>query len=574
MTAPTTTEPDAAVIEPGEGGYPESPQPCQYGSESAVKSLLFRDEDAYVPTCADHEDEARAALTEAGETVVGEVDIEQDTETPNDVEPVVAAAVEPAVIEVGPETDGEMALNFPVLVIEAVETSDGRFLNAGSLTHRALPLSLLACPESAHGGNDPDAAVVVGRIDTLTRTPGPDVVSKRTGEPFPEGSFVWSATGAMYSDVTVGKHNIGDLVRRRFLRGVSVDLAGMDVELIGEDEALADADHPRRRMVAHAAEISAATLVPIPAFGDAYVEIAGEDLAPAPVMLDEIPEGLAASAFPAWRSAEVGDYPALVAAGEEHTGGMIALVPANPDELTVEGGEPAEEIHLTLAYLGEDVTGWGPDERAAVLDHVRGWAADTAPIEADVMGWALFNPTGANDREPCAVHLVSGDGLPDAKGAMRDHDASEHPVFLPHVTAGYGVPLDALSFIGPVVFDRVRVALGMDVVDFDLGKSAEQAPTEEEAPVVAAAAELIEPEGMDEPDAPDEVGMPDAPQSCEFGDHPAVMSLMFDEDTKYLPTCAYDEQQGRDLIEQNGATVGRVVEIVQPDTDNAEEIPA
>lgn len=214
----------------------------------------------------------------------------------------------------GPAVDGEIPLRFPVLVLEGVETSDGRFLEAGSLTHRALPIPLLALPESAHGGDEPGPAGVVGRIDTLTRTPGPEVISPRTGEPFPEGTFVWSGTGAMSSTARVGNYDVADMFRRRFLRGVSVDLAGMDYEIIGEGGMAADPEHPRRQMVAHAADIAAATLVCIPAYGDAYAEDATEPAVSAPATLEDIPEGLAASAFPAWRSAEVGDYPALAAA--------------------------------------------------------------------------------------------------------------------------------------------------------------------------------------------------------------------------------------------------------------------
>lgn len=35
---------------------------------------------------------------------------------------------------------------------------------------------------------------------------------------------------------------------------------------------------------------------------------------------------------------------------------MVALVPAGADELTVTGGDSAADLHLTLAYLGDDVT--------------------------------------------------------------------------------------------------------------------------------------------------------------------------------------------------------------------------
>ncbi len=397
------------------------------------------------------------------------------------IEPVEMPA-EPAVEEVAPADAGEWAVRFPVMAVEHLDTSDGRYLTPGQIMSRACPMTILAQPFSSHGGAEPPYAVTVGRLDSMERVPGPSVVSRATGEPFGEGTFVWVGHGAVDPTIDVHGLNIGNLLKRRFLNGASVDLAGMDVEMVGEGGLAADPEHPRRQMIAHSAEIAAITLCPIPAFGDAYVELVDQDVPDEPVAPEDLPEGFCASAFPAWRSAEVGDYPALVAAGEEeHTGGMIALVPANPDELTVEGGEPAEEIHLTLAYLGEDVTGWGEDERATVLDHVRGWAADTAPIEADVMGWALFNPTGANDREPCAVHLVAGAGLLDAKGAMGDHDTSEHPVWIPHMTAGYGVTIDALSFIGPITFDRVRVALAGESEVFELGTpSADVSPVEEE----------------------------------------------------------------------------------------------
>lgn len=618
------------------------------------------------------------------------------TETVNAVTPVV----EPT----GPAVDGEMPVRFPVVVIEGLDTSDGRYLAPDSLSFRALPISLLAQIESAHGGDEPGPAVLVGRVDALERHPGPDVVSARTGEPFPEGTFVWSGTGAVSTTAVINGHNVADLVRRRFLRGVSVDLAGMDYEIVGEDGLALDPENPRRQLVTHSAEIAAVTLVPIPAFGDAYVELADEETVPDPITAEELPAGLMASAVPAWRSAEVGDecglcMAGLVAAGEDlgtyveqmrdrlgaelgndeiagwgentellldlytllaltrgddvtsqdvhdawsvaiqrsdpehrslvpfdelapdvqamddryrdaiaaaargevaevgepaeadepvavtaagdegpHTGGMIALVPADPGVLVVDGGDPAEELHLTLAYLGDDVSDLDESGRAMILSDARGVAEQMAPVEAEIMGHAAFNPTGANDRDPCAVYLVSGPGLPDVKAAFAGHDTSEHPVFLPHVTAGYGLAPGDLSYVGPVVFDRLRVALGAEVTDFPLGDPAEEEPAEDD--LVASAPLAAEPGDLPPDGAPDgEVGMPDAPQPCQFGDEPAVRSLLFDEGERYLPVCDDHEQQGRDLISQNGATVTDVVDIEQseddmPDTEQPDAVVA
>jgi hypothetical protein len=629
-------------------------------------------------------------------------------------------AVDPAV-EIADETAGELRVRFPVLVIEGMPTSDGRLIEPGALTPRALPLSLLAQAEASHGGDDPGPAVVIGRLDSMERRPGPEVTSRRTGEPFPEGTFVWSAEGVIDAN-----HPVADLVRRGFLRGVSVDLAGMDYEIVGDDGApMADGDWGSGgRLITHAAELAAATLVPVPAFGDAYGELADDPEPLVPVAPEDLPEGLLASAVPAWRSPEVGDLvavvaaatsgsyveqmrdrivevlgadeiegwgenaerlldlytllaltrgadvtpedahdvwsvaisrtdpthrslipfdelapdvqamddkyrdaivtaatapgeggaaitaaadegmpvrippdsveqltavidtgaerdatdlataivehiaqqwaldepvtedelpadeavvaaaseeqggfpedpqpcsvgdepavesivfrdgsayaavcaehrqqvldelaaagevvdeivpigaaeegapvePVVAAAGEPHTGGMIALIPADPSALVVDGGDPAEDLHLTLAYLGDDVTGMDEEVRAALLADVEAQAATLPPVEAEVMGHAAFNPTGANDREPCAVYLVSGPGLPDVKAAFAAHDVGDHPVFLPHITAAYGLEPSALNFVGPVVFDRFRVALGEDVHDFPLGAPAE-----------------------------------------------------------------------------------------------------
>jgi hypothetical protein len=557
----------------------------------------------------------------------------------------VVEAVEP--VELLEETDtGEWRVRFPVLVLEGMDTSDGRFIEAGALTHRALPLSLLAQTESAHGGDEPGPAVIVGRIDTLERVPGPDVVSRRTGEPFPDGTFVWVATGAIDPSLDIDGRNLGNLVRRRYLRGVSVDLVGMDYDILGmpmseNDPGLpVDPDNPARQLITHAAEIAAATLVPIPGFGDAYMELEGEASVPDPITVEELPEGLLASAVPAWRSSEVGDEcglclagllaagdlaevkvpadaveqlrtvidtggdrdaeqlaaaildyirenwtdpdedavddepPAVTAAADDapHTGGMIALVPADPDALVVEGGDPAEQLHLTLAYLGEDVTAWGEEQRAAVLDAVRQLAEVTPPVEAEVMGHAAFNPTGANDREPCAVYLVSGDMQPALKGEAAAFDVSEHPVFLPHVTAGYGLDPGALSFVGPLVFDRLRVALGEEVTDYPLGEPRAEDPDDEEPGEELVAAAAVPDEVVLEP--ADEVGIPDAPQPCEFGDHPAVRSLLFGEGEAYVPVCDEHEEQARERIAEAGDEVTGIVEIEQPDdeAEPAEEV--
>jgi 2'-5' RNA ligase len=164
---------------------------------------------------------------------------------------------------------------------------------------------------------------------------------------------------------------------------------------------------------------------------------------------------------------------------QEHTGGMIALVPADPGSLAVDGGDPADELHLTLAYLGNDVAGMSEAMREALTAHVAQFSQDVEPLETRIMGHALWNPDGGpdGDMEPCAIYQVQDDErINSARMYAQDMAAmvmgadfpQQHPGFLPHVTAGYGIQPSALSYAGPVTFDRVRLALGGDVTDFPL----------------------------------------------------------------------------------------------------------
>jgi hypothetical protein len=162
---------------------------------------------------------------------------------------------------------------------------------------------------------------------------------------------------------------------------------------------------------------------------------------------------------------------------EEHTGGMIALIPRAEDaaKMVVDGGDPVEEMHLTLTYLGDDVTTWDAGRLAAAAGAAGSAAAQIAAVSARVMGHGVFNPDGHADREPCAVYLVGDSAVlsPLRAALVPFAEHEQHEPFIPHVTAGFGVPVDKLSFTGDVVFDRLRVALGPQVLDFPLGDAEE-----------------------------------------------------------------------------------------------------
>lgn len=398
--------------------------------------------------------------------------------------------------------EGAHPILLPVMAIEGYDTADGRYLEPGGIDHHALPITLYAQTRTPDGGKGHDNADIVGAVTEMWRTPGPEVISKQTGQPFPEGTFVWSGRAWMYEDTPAFR-----LVRDRALSGNSVDMSNVDGVLEyaeGVDPDDPDAQPIRMRM---SGTIGATTLVGQPAFPDAYVELDGELL---------VPEGgqvLTASAV-SFRSAELGDWCAPCAAGQplattssealngeapevkpRRTDGMVALIPAEASSLAVDGGDPVEDLHLTLAYLGEDVMSWRPEEREAVHEMARRLttpladelgaepvAARIAPLEARVFSHAVFNPDGGpdGDKEPAAVYLFGdgGDELrwahdlthSELRSALGDSTLPEqHSPFHPHVTAGYGLDVNALNFTGPVRFDRLRVALGDEVTDYPLG---------------------------------------------------------------------------------------------------------
>lgn len=328
-------------------------------------------------------------------------------------------SIEPAPaepVEVTDETADEMRVRFPVLVIEGLDTSDGRWLAPGSLTPRALPLTLLAQPESSHGGDDPGPAIAVGRIDTIERVPGPDVVSARTGEPFPEGTFIWRGTGVISTSAEYKGQNIANMVRKQYLRGVSVDLVGMDYELLGEDGyADVDPEHPRRTLVTHAAEIGAATLVALAAFGDAYVELEGDT---GPV---EPPADLVASAAPAWRSSEVGDYETL----PEDTTGPVATVEVPADAVAqiakvIDTGEERDAGQLASDIVAHITTTWGSPVAPDAEEQADETAMADQPAPADAVEGEPSTPdeTGMPDQpqecelgsEPATHSLIFAGG--------------------------------------------------------------------------------------------------------------------------------------------------------------------
>jgi len=182
-----------------------------------------------------------------------------------------------------------------------------------------------------------------------------------------------------------------------------------------------------------------------------------------------------------------------------HTGAMVALIPTIEDaaRLAVDGGLPVEEIHLTLAYLGE-AADLGAQGKQDVIDAVSRNVNGLPVLAADVFAAAAFNPGDTNDREPCLVYLISGDPV-DAVHDLVDEAMfdvlspapipPQHRPWFAHVTGIYTGDLalisDLAARVGPITFDRVRLAFAGDVIDIPLIPDTERDPALE--PVAASA---------------------------------------------------------------------------------------
>lgn len=208
-------------------------------------------------------------------------------------------------------------------------------------------------------------------------------------------------------------------------------------------------------------------------------------------LVDERPGFSEAEAYAFLAGADTSVFsvpPIVVAAAEVHTGAMIALIPSDDHlrRLAVAGGEPRDQLHTTLVYLGEadDIS---PNAKRQIVERVEFVASNRGPIAAEGFALSVFNPPGhvkddGKDRDACIVLGVSGSEL-DVVHTLTLVAVSEvigkgftlpeqHRPWIPHITLTYTDDVSRVQEltdrVGPVVYDRIRVAFAGDVHDVPL----------------------------------------------------------------------------------------------------------
>lgn len=211
----------------------------------------------------------------------------------------LATAVETGLPVAPTEVEGgadAQPFTMPIMVLEGVDTGDGRYIRPGALTWRDLPLVVMALTKTTMGH---DEAELVARIDTIERVDASALIDAKTGVPYgntPTDGPVQAlkCSGVFTSQVEAEK--IIELVRDKFLRGVSADISDVkaEIEMLDDDGNLlpegeqadeeegdildilfGDSGNMRESIVE--GRIMGATICPFPAFEGAYIEISSGD---------------------------------------------------------------------------------------------------------------------------------------------------------------------------------------------------------------------------------------------------------------------------------------------------------
>lgn len=168
-----------------------------------------------------------------------------------------------------------------------------------------------------------------------------------------------------------------------------------------------------------------------------------------------------------------------------HTGVMVALYPdvGAAKAIAAQQGvtEPVDELHLTLAFLGDSSETALATNKDKLIAAVKQWAVEKGQaLKGTINGLGRF--FHAEDDQTNAV-FVSPDvpGLPELRQSLCDwikqsgFDYAQNHGFTPHITVAY-VPLDAptptIRIETPVTFSQVTLAWGDERYDYPLGQRA------------------------------------------------------------------------------------------------------
>jgi 2'-5' RNA ligase len=206
---------------------------------------------------------------------------------------------------------------------------------------------------------------------------------------------------------------------------------------------------------------------------------------------------------------------AIVAAAEDaevHTGAMIAIYPPIEIAELLAGpkatDEPAEELHVTLAFLGE-ADEYDSEARGRIAECIAAVCSQRESFEASVQGAGWFVGKEGGDGAP-QWYSINGVGLARLRTQLVDRlsefgiELPEDYDFVPHMTVRYGEPaVTEIPAGGEAKWsvDNVYLVMAGDRMEFPFNRPSEVS-LEEAAPDIA---EIVAPDVEETVPADDEI---------------------------------------------------------------------
>jgi len=163
-----------------------------------------------------------------------------------------------------------------------------------------------------------------------------------------------------------------------------------------------------------------------------------------------------------------------------HTGVMIShsIDPNVAKSLAVPGGEPHDKMHVTLAYLGKDLSS---GQVEAVRQAMKRHAAQSEAYTGKIAGHGMFAPSETSEGRRVHCALVDSPDMHDFRqGVCKAIESTGVKVvkshgFTPHVTLKYlekgeAAPTDELPE-QPLSFDDIVMSVGGDHQSFKMSKA-------------------------------------------------------------------------------------------------------
>jgi 2'-5' RNA ligase len=159
-------------------------------------------------------------------------------------------------------------------------------------------------------------------------------------------------------------------------------------------------------------------------------------------------------------------------------GVMIALYPPKEiaDKLTIKGGVPSDEMHVTLVYMGNINDIPNHDE---LVDTVKAFAKGKDKITGKISGLGRFNGSGSSNNKDVLYASVDLPILPEFRqGLVEVLEENDFPVnklhgYTPHMTITYfpsdsKLPIDRID-TQDVEFGSIFLVLGEKTIEVPLG---------------------------------------------------------------------------------------------------------